>query len=262
MVIYSHSSLEAYRKCPLAFKFRYIDKLEGIEGIEGFMGTQVHEAIHYIYKKVKMSEMPTLKQVLEYYQDLWRKNYNPKLRIVKSGVSAQDYFKTGKTLLENYYEKQKPFDENIIGMEQKILIDLDGTNKYILQGFIDKLIHDKETGTYEIHDYKTSNWLPSQEELDEDKQLAIYSIGVKSLLPNSDKIILKWHYLKHGVEPTSTRTDNQLKDLKREMIELIDKIESETEWPAKPSKLCDWCNHNKHCPEYNKKKKLLPFSDY
>lgn len=259
MVIYSHSRLESFKTCPLSFKFGYIDKIKGIEGIEAFLGSQVHEAIHYIYKKVKAGKVPTLKEVFKFYEDLWKKNYNPKIRIVRTEFSVEDYFKQGIELIEHYYHKHKPFNENIIGMEQKILIDLDGKGDYVLQGFIDKLVYNEEDGTYEIHDYKTAKWMPDQEEADQDRQLALYSIGVKERHPNNNGVLLKWYYLRHGKEVTSSRTDKQLEQLKKDVIKLIKQIEKEKKWPAKRSKLCDWCDFNEVCEEHKKSKRLLGF---
>lgn len=259
MAVYSHSRLSSYENCPLGFKFAYIDKLKGINGIEGFLGNQVHEAIHFIYKMVKSGKMPTLDEVFRFYRDIWGKDYNHEIRIVRKGMHVGDYFKQGLELIKYYYNKHKPFNENIIGMEQKILIDLDGKGDYVLQGFIDKLIHNKKDGTYEIHDYKTSKWLPDQDELDNDRQLALYSIGVKEQYPNNNGIILKWHYLRHDKVVTSARTDEQLEQLKKDVIELIKKIESAEKWPAKKSRLCDWCGFNHLCLAYKESKKMFPF---
>jgi len=247
---YSHSGLEDYRNCPLKFKFKYKDKLKQKEGIEAFLGKNVHEVLHYIYRNAKNKAVPTLKQVLAYYEELWKKNYNKEIRIVKRGFSADNYFEEGIKMLKSYYEKNYPFKENIIGMEKQILINFDKEGMYILIGFIDKLIKNLKDGSYEIHDYKTSNRLPEQEQLDEDKQLALYALGIKEEYPDAKKIMLKWHFLKHGKELTSFRTDKQLKELKEETMRLIKKIEAEKEWPARKSSLCDWCGFNHVCAEY------------
>jgi len=250
MVIYSHSRLSTYEQCPLKFKFRYIDELEEGDSIEAFMGKQVHETLFFIYTKVKEKRFPTLHQALIFYKDLWDKEFHQNIKIVKRDLTAKDYFEKGLIFLEQYYRKHIPFDENILSMEKRILIDLEGDGKYMVQGFIDKLIYNEQENVYEIHDYKTSNWLKSQEELDQDRQLALYSLGLKDLYPDADKIALKWYFLKHGVEKTSFRTNEQLEELKNSIKILINEIESAQEWPAKKSKLCDWCGFKNRCPAY------------
>lgn len=252
MAKYSHSGLESYEQCPLKFKFRYIDGLKEGEGIEGFLGQRVHETIHHIYTKAIEGQVLTLKQAISYYEELWKKKYNKEIRIVKKHFSSENYFNQGLEMIKSYYEKNYPFKENILGMEQRVYVDLNRDGCYLLVGVIDKLIYDKEKDVYEVHDYKTSSWLPDQEELDNDRQLALYSLAVKELYPKSKKIILKWHFLKHGKTMTSIRTDKELKELKEKIVALIDKIKVEENWPAKKSQLCNWCGFNEICPEYKK----------
>jgi len=252
MGVYSHSKLSNYEQCPLKYKFRYIDKIEEGESIEGFLGSQVHEALHFIYEQAKIGNVLSLANVLGYYKDLWDKKFNKDIRIVKKDFTAKDYFEKGLIFIQQYYEKNYPFDENVLSMEQKILVDLDGSSSFIIQGYIDKLVFDKEKNIYEIHDYKTSNWLKSQEELDGDRQLALYAIGVKELYPDADNVVLKWHFLKHNVVMSSFRTEMELENLKQEVIKLIKEIENCKEYPAKTSTLCHWCGYKNLCQEYKK----------
>jgi len=44
-----------------------------------------------------------------------------------------------------------------------------------------RLVKNIQTGEYEIHDYKTANSLPRQEDIDNDRQLALYAIAIKEL---------------------------------------------------------------------------------
>ena len=257
MTIYSHSRLSNYKDCPFKFKLKYIDGMDEGTTIEQFLGSKVHEVLHYIYDKVKSGKTPTLKQVLKYYTNLWKKEYTREIRIVKKDFSARYYFVRGEQLIKQYYRNHVPFDENVIALEQEIKIDLDGKGKYLLRGFIDKLIYNKESGNYEIHDYKTGNWLKSQEELDNDNQLALYSLGVKEMFSDAEKIDLIWYFLAHEEKLSSSRTDQQLEKLKEEIINLIKEIESTTEWPAKESTFCRWCGFNTQCPLYKKQDSFL-----
>ena len=56
---------------------------------------------------------------------------------------------------------------------------LDGDGRYAVRGVIDRLVRARD-GALEIHDYKTGRRLPSQDELDRDRQLALYEIGVRA----------------------------------------------------------------------------------
>ncbi len=83
--------------------------------------------------------------------------------------------------------------------------------------------------------------------MDNDRQLALYSIAVKNQYGQERDVKLIWHYLAHNHKITSKRTSQQLEQLKQETIKKIQEIESSKEFPAKPSILCDWCEYKNTC---------------
>jgi putative RecB family exonuclease len=120
-------------------------------------------------------------------------------------------------------------------------------DNYTLRGYIDRLSQNKK-GVYEVHDYKTSGSLPSQQKFDEDRQLALYQIGIKEKFKDARDVNLIWHYLVFDKEFVSERTDAQLRDLKKEVVSLIKTIEKDTKFAPNESKLCDWCDYPEYCP--------------
>jgi len=170
--------------------------------------------------------------------------------IVKENLTPKDYFERGTKFLIDYYNSNKPFDDNTIEIEKRIFIELEG--KYKIQGFIDRLVHNIENNEYEIHDYKTSNNLPKKEQVDNDKQLALYSIAIKEKFGKDKEVSLIWHYLAHDKKINSKRTNEQLEQLKKETIELIKEIEKTTEFPPNKSHLCHWCQYKDICPAWKK----------
>lgn len=262
MVIYSHSRLSTFEKCPYKFKLRYIDKIipEVEQTIESHLGKCVHDALEWLYKHIKDKKpIPSLDNVIIYYSERWQRDYTPEFLIVRQEYTAKDYFNKGIQFILNYYQKYYPFDDNTLDVEKKILIDLNGKGKYKIQGYIDRLSMDLKTGEFIVHDYKTANFLPSQEQMDQDRQLALYSIAIKELYGNDKKVCLTWHYLAHDIKICSWRTDQQIEKLKRDTMKLIDEIESTTKFPTYISKLCDWCEYKSICPAWNadKQKKLI-----
>jgi len=251
-MLYSHSRLSTYEQCPLKFKFNYIDReeTETEDYIEPFLGSRVHDTLEWLYTNVKMTKIPTLKQTLSFFKKVWKENYNNQIKINKKGLTANNYFNQGKKFIKNYYNHHKPFDENTIGMEMMILIDLDGTGKYKLQGYIDRLVYNEKEKIYEIHDYKTNSTLRSKADLDQDRQLALYSIGIKNMFPDAKKVRLTWHFLAFDKQFYSDRTDTQLEKLKQDTINLINKIESTKTFNAKVSNLCTWCEFKPICPKW------------
>jgi len=252
--IYSHSRLSSFEQCPLKYKYRYIDKIipEVEQTIEAFLGGMVHETLEWIYNEAKKGNSPDLDSVIDYYIRLWNNCYKKELKITRTECDAEHYFNLGIKFIIDYFMANSPFKDNTIAIEHRIVVSLDPKGKYRLQGYIDRLVHHKDTNIFEIHDYKTANTLKSQEELDKDRQLALYSIGIKDSFPEVKDVYLIWHYLAHNQKIISKRTDEQLEQLKQDIINLIDKIESTNEFPPTQSALCGWCEYQDICPEMNK----------
>ena len=250
MAIYSNSKLGMYEACPLKYKLRHIDKIQvpEEEGIEAFLGIRVHEALEKLYNDLSYSKLLTLKELLSYYNAEWDKNWNDSVVIRKKDYSSQNYKDTGIRCLKAYYEKYKPFNKaTTMGSEVKLNFSLTKDERYKMTGYIDRLDKIKD-GQYEIHDYKTSNSLPLQEHLDNDRQLALYDMGIRESFPDIKEVKLVWHYLTFDTEMSSKRTPEQIEDLRKKMIALIDTIEADTEFKHRESALYGWCEYPEYCP--------------
>ena len=71
------------------------------------------------------------------------------------------------------------------------------------------------------------------------------------MFDNVSEVHLVWHFLNFNKKLTSKRTEEQLENLKKEIINLIDCIESAKEFPANPGPLCGWCEFKNHCKKNN-----------
>jgi putative RecB family exonuclease len=251
MNVYSHSRISAFEQCKLKFKYKYIDKIEALipDTVETFLGSRLHEVLEKLYKDLKFQKTPTKEELLKLLEKEWRENWSDEILIVRKEYTSENYLEMAKKFLSDYYDSYQPFDQaTTIGTEIQIKIKLDKDKKYVVQGFIDRL--DSKGEFYEIHDYKTANNLPIQEYLDEDRQLALYAIAVKEQYKEAKDVKLVWHFLAFNKELHSERTDEELKKLKEETINIIKEIEACKEFPSKTSALCDWCEYRPICPEW------------
>ncbi len=266
MTLYSHSRIESFFQCPLKFKFQYIEKIKVPfhQSIEAFMGSRVHETFEYLYKLVQHTKIPLQQELIDFYKKKWKQNWNNNIVIVKQGLTKENYFNLGIKCIKNYYQKNHPFNDGLtIGIEKRILIDLDGTGKYKVQGFIDRLV-EKKPGFFEIHDYKTVSNLPDQIKAEEDRQLALYAIGLEQEFNEVNEVELIWHFVVFGKTAKSKRTKQQLTELKKETISRIKEIESCNKFNSNPSILCNWCKFQCICPEFKHQKETenLPANKY
>lgn len=256
MVVYSHSRLSTYEQCPLKYKYKYIDKEEPRfeQTIEAHLGKTVHDTLELIYTEAKEGRVLSLEEVMEYYTHVWRENFSPEIFIVKENMTEKDYFTLGVEFLLSYYNEHAPFKDGTIECEKRIWLNLDEEGDYKIIGFIDRLVYNFETGEYEIHDYKTANTIPSRKSVENDRQLALYSIAIKEFFGQEKQVRLIWHYLAHNTKVESTRTNEQLRQLKEDTMKLIEEIESAETFPHKKSALCHWCEFKHVCPAWKDKR--------
>ena len=178
--LYSHSRLKCFENCPKQFYYRYVLKLpQETESIEAFVGKRVHEVLERLYRFVGEGHLPSLPNVLNRYELMWEAEYDPeKVRIVREGTPLSFYQQHGTRCLEMYYRRHYPFDgDETLAVEEHVEFALDEAGEYPMQGFIDRVVGARD-GALEIHDYKTGRYVPSQQALDEDRQLALYQLGV------------------------------------------------------------------------------------
>jgi len=250
MPIYSHSQLSTYETCPHQYKLAYIDKIEvETEGIEAFMGSRVHEALEKLYRDLKVTKLNPLEELLNFYHQGWEKNWNDRIQIVRKDFNAEDYLRLGKKCITDYYKRYYPFDQGkTLGIEEYVYFPLEEEKGYWIRGFIDRVTL-VDSSILEIHDYKTSNRLPSAAEAKSDRQLALYQMGVGGKWQGVQEVRLIWHYLTFDAEIHSSRTPGELHQLREATLELIRRIETDRQFLPKEGPLCAWCDYQGFCPK-------------
>lgn len=246
---FSHSKLQVYERCPLQYKLKYLTKLkeEGETTIEAFMGSRVHDVMELLYRDLLKTKLNSLEDLWKFYDEIWRVEWNDEIVINDKKYQKKHYFDLGKKCIRNYYEKYHPFDhDQTLGIEHKINLKW---GEIEIVGYVDRLAREGK-GVYSIHDYKTGTMM-DQIYADQDRQLALYSIAVKQKFKEAKKIKLIWHFVTYGEDVISERSDQELKDLKDNILEIISEIneaEERDHFLARETK-CDWCGFWEHCPK-------------
>ena len=141
----SHSSISQYLKCPLKYKFIYIDGFLKAKKPSLSFGDSLHQALHYFYD-TKIPQPHPLKELLGFYRDIW----------VKDGYGSEDeekqYFGYGKHILSEFYNKHIKGFHNPFAVEDVFNTEVDGI---AVTGKIDR-IEKLSNGRIEIIDYKSN----------------------------------------------------------------------------------------------------------
>jgi len=253
METYSYSKVSCFETCPYQYKLKYIDKVkvEIPATIESFLGDIVHRTLEKLYKDKKFSRAISKATLLKFYRDTWEKEYSNDILIVKKDLKAENYKKMGMKFIKDYYNRMKPFDQlTILGLETTDRMTLPDGNQWHVR--IDKLACD-DKGNYYVCDYKTNSRMKRKEEADSDRQLAMYSVWVKDKFRDIKSIKLIWHMLAFNKDVVSERTDEQLKKLQEDIMQLIKKIQKAKEknnFPTNVTGLCNYCLYKSLCPSF------------
>jgi putative RecB family exonuclease len=251
--VFSPSSLNCFENCPRQYAFRYIEKVPvESEGIEAFVGKRVHEVLERLYQFVGRGVLPSLGKVIARYHANFDGGFDSaRVRITREGTPADFYRDAGARGLENYYRRHYPFDrDQTVDLERPVQFTLDEDGRYAVRGIIDRVARAKD-GVLEIHDFKTGRRIPKQDDLDRDRQLGLYELGLREQLGEGGQMRLVWHYVLRDEQRTSQRSPEQRELLRASTTRAIDRIRTERDFAPKPSALCAWCEFRDRCPAVN-----------
>ena len=260
MPVFSHSRILSYETCPLRYKYAYIDRVkpDAEETADTYLGARVHEALEKLYRNLDYGKLMSKKELLDFFNREWKKNWADSILIVREDFTQEDYRKMGERYITGYYKRYKSFKEGkVVGLETTDFLSLDEGALYKYYIRIDRLMK-MGNDLYEVHDYKANLTLPTHENLDKDRQLAMYSLWVRQEFKDCQDVRLVWHFLAFDKEMESYRTEEQLKDLRREVLAKVRAIESAEEFPGNISRLCVWCLYKGSCPLWIKSKSDRP----
>lgn len=231
----SYSQIDNYLICPLRYKYSYVLNIPTPPSRSLNFGDTFHKTLNEFHSKIMHGDKPSLEDLYEIFE----KNWNP--LGYENEKDRKNTFEEGKTMLKNYYEKNKELNVKHLGLEKKFVLSIDGTK---LKGTIDRI--DKlPDGTVEIIDYKTGKE-KSQKEVDDNVQMTIYTMGSTDALKIKPDI-LSLYFLNTGNKISTKRTDKQVEAQKEIVKDVIKNINEENFEPT-PGRDCTYCDFKGMCP--------------
>ncbi len=180
---------------------------------------------------------PRWDEVLAAYDAAWGALQDPTLR-------SDPEYQEGLQILEGYHAANSERGCNPIFQEHKFRIHL---GPHTLEGALDRV--DATDSGYEVIDYKLEREVRSQEQVDEDLQLGLYSVGMEEahgIRPEA----LTLYFLRHNLRRTTERSSAQVRELKRWVIATGNDINSERSWEPCPGQQCGGCDFKSACPAH------------
>lgn len=247
METFSYTKLKVFEQCKLKYKFKYIDKVEPdfVETMESFLGSIIHNVIEKMHIDKKYGKIPSLNDIISYYKDIWKRNFNKNIVFIKKGYTEKNYMYRGEEMIKKYYKRFLIDKNKTVGMEYRMNIKI---GDIVFTGIIDRISVD-ENGNIYVHDFKTWSSLPEMESIESDYQLLMYSFFIKKKFPYMKNVFAVWHILEFNQDIEMLVTKTMIDRAIRRIKNIVKSIKKEEKFEAKPSKLCYWCEFRHVCGE-------------
>ena len=216
---YSYSRLNTYKTCNRKFKYHYIDKAPTSKtDVSALLkGGAVHS-------------------ILEHYPEPSTHKLAPKHQHI-----ADKFLRTNLAQKYIFRESTREFsfgltaDLQPCGYSDKIAM-FRGSVDYTC--IVDGILH--------LIDWKTGKL--KEERFQDYNQLMFYGIYFFQKYSKIDTIKISYVYIEHENAENSLILERKyLMNYTNELLELIEKVESDSSFEKFPSKLCDWCEYQSHC---------------
>lgn len=226
---FSFTSISAFLKCPLEYKYKHLLKLPEPGAPSLTFGSSMHKTLEKFMNlwKAKFSseqlglfsapgnkfDFPSFKELEKIYQESWGEDwYDDK-------VQRENYKKRGLEQLKNFYEITKKLKPEPKHIEQFFKLRF-GDYKFV--GKIDRM--DAVGGGVRIIDYKTGEKAPkSVEKVDKD-QLLIYQLAAQEFFREKVLSCQYWYLNENVLTGEFLGTDKEVGDLKKHYLGVIEEI--------------------------------------
>jgi putative RecB family exonuclease len=240
--------VSAFKDCPLAFRFAYIDRLPEPPSAPATKGTLVNRAL-----ELMMCRPPAERTVDVALADLERAKAemaeDPELADLElTGDEWAEFHADAEELVRRYFLLEDPQTVRPIGLELKLTAEF---GRVMLRGVIDRLELDGD-GELVVTDYKTGS-VPS--EYAENMRLSgvhIYAALCERMLGRRPARV-QLYYLSKPEAIIATPTEQSVAGVERRADALWSAILRACErddFRPHPGPLCNYCTFKPYCPAY------------
>ncbi len=239
-----------FMTCPLLFRFRTIDRLPSAPSPAATRGTVVHAVLERLY------DLPAVERTLEAAGSLLRPEWE---RLLEAEPSAGELFddeaeltawlSSARELLAGYFTLEDP--TRLEPAERERLVEVVLPTGLRLRGIVDRLDR-APSGAVRVVDYKTGRAPGPMFEGKALFQMKFYALVLwrtTGVVPR----LLQLMYLGDRQVLRYSPDEADLLAVERKLLALWTAIESaiaRRDFPARTSRLCDWCDHQALCPAF------------
>lgn len=244
----SPSAFGAFKSCPLAFKFSYLDRLPQPPSAPASKGTLVHRALERLM--LRRAEDRTIGAALEDLAsaraDLAADADFTDLVLTEDEWDA--FHAEAELLVHRYFELEDPTTVRPIGLELRLSATVGSVQ---LRGIIDRL-ELVENDELVITDYKTGSVPGERHELQRLAGVHMYALMVEQML-GKRPVRVQLLYLSKPEAIIATPSEQSVAGVARKSQALWSAIESSCargDFRPHPGPLCNYCSYQAYCPAF------------
>ncbi|MFB6847673.1 RecB family exonuclease [Streptomyces sp. NPDC056373] len=249
----SPSRASDFMQCPLLYRFRVIDRLPEKPSEAATRGTLVHAVLERLFDAPAAERTaPRAKSLIPGQWDRLRETRPEVVELFADdpqGERLARWLGEAEQLVERWFTLEDP--SRLEPAERELFVETELESGLRLRGIIDR-VDVAPTGEVRIVDYKTGK--APRPEYSEGAlfQMKFYALVVwrlKNVIPRRLQLV----YLGSGQVLTYDPVLADLERVERKLLALWEAIRLATEtgdWRPRPTKLCGWCDHQAHCPEF------------
>ncbi len=255
----SPSRAADFKQCPLLFRFRTIDKLEGPPSPAAARGTLVHAVLEHLFELPAAERTPAAAVAL--LEPRWRAlvDERPELATMVEDhdeLTEQSWLAGARTLVESWFELEDPTCLEPAARELYVETEVDGLT---LRGYVDRLDVAPD-GAMRVVDYKTGRSPGEAFEAKALFQMKFYALVLWRLHGEVPRL-LQLVYLGNGEVVRYAPDERDLLAVERNVRAIWDAVVRAArtgDWRPRVSRLCDWCDFREYCPEFGGTPPPLP----
>lgn len=238
----SFSKISTYLKCPMRYKFIYIDELPTYPRSYFSFGNSLHEVLEEFYREdVRKKE---IKSPYLYLIELLDKNWHSE---GYSNLAEEKRAKIeARRILTKFYRTEFFNYKPAIAVEKEFSFDFYGIE---VKGRIDRI--DGDYNSIRVIDYKTTSLLPRFFKEEDFLQLLIYKMAASNIYFGRKIEKVTFHFLRHNEKIDFIISDLLLEKGKRKMSEVLQEITKCNFFPKKNG-YCNQCEFKNICPAFSK----------
>jgi putative RecB family exonuclease len=252
----SPSRAADFMRCPLLYRFRVIDKLPEKPSAAATRGTVVHAVLERLFDAPAAERTAPRARAMvpgEWERLLAAKPELAELFREEDGAESPERLaewlaEAGK-LVEGWFSLEDP--TRLEPAERELFVETALESGLTLRGIIDR-VDIAPTGDVRIVDYKTGKAPGPRyagEALFQMKFYALVLWRLRGTVPRRLQLV----YLGSGDVLTYDPEERDLLGVERKVLALWEAIRLATEtgdFLPRRTKLCGWCDHQAHCPEF------------